>query len=41
MTQRRIVVKELDFVVWQTFEGLQIFATASLKFGDSWENFDR
>ena len=41
MSRRRISCQgEKDFVVRQKIEGLQMFSTASVKFGDSWENFE-
>ena len=40
MSRRRISCQgKKDFVVRQKIVGLQMFSTASLKFGDSWENF--
>ena len=30
-----------DFVAWQKIVGLQIDSMASLRFGDSWENFGK
>ena len=40
MSRRRISCQgKKDFVVRQKIVGLQMLSTASLKFGDSWENF--
>ena len=36
-----MAVKEQRSVAWQKVAALQIFSTASLKFGDNWENFGK